>query len=82
MNDTYFDEDLHVATATGRRSQGFARKNRDVDACARDEAREGYTSACLGTKVNIGHFDPLLEKAAGHWGIVSSVKDMVSRTAF
>ncbi|KAJ9096125.1 hypothetical protein QFC20_006500 [Naganishia adeliensis] len=76
MNDTYLDEDLHVATRTGRRSQGFARKDQEVAACAEDEARHGFSDECLGTKVNIGHFDPSLEKAAGHWGIVSSVKDM------
>lgn len=80
MNDIYFDEDLQTATRNGRRSQGFARKNQDVYACAEDEARQGSSDECLGVKVNIGHFDPSLEKAAGHWGIVSSVEDMVSRT--
>jgi CubicO group peptidase (beta-lactamase class C family) len=78
MNNTYFDEDLHVATRTGKRSQGFARRDQDVDACAEEEAREGFSAACLGKKVNIGYFDPALEHAAGHWGIVSSVKDLVS----
>lgn len=79
MNDTYFDVDLPVATRTARRSQGFARKYQDLEECIRDEEREGFSVACLGTKVNIGHFDPIMEKYTGHWGIVSSIKDMVSQ---
>lgn len=78
MNGTYFDEDLDDATRTGNRAQGFARRDQDVDACAEDEAGKGFSAACLGTKVSIGYFDPALEHAAGHWGIVSSIKDLVS----
>lgn len=78
MNATYFDADISESTMTGGRAQGFGRRNQDLDACARDEDKQGFSAACLGDKVNIGLFDPRQERTPGHWGIASNLGDLVS----
>ncbi|KAJ9118536.1 hypothetical protein QFC22_003755 [Naganishia vaughanmartiniae] len=76
MSDTFWD--IATMPPNGRRSQGFARRLQQVDACFDDEKRTGFSSACLGEKLNIGYFDPRLERTFGHWGVITNARDMAT----
>jgi CubicO group peptidase (beta-lactamase class C family) len=75
MSDTVWD--IANMPPNDKRAQGFARRYQHVDACIEDETRFGFSAECLGEKLNIGYFDPRLERTFAHWGIITNGKDMV-----
>lgn len=79
MVDTTYDTEK--ATASGQRSDSFARKGMCLDGCMEDLDNPRIRKEYQGELVNVG-FLPQGAMSAGFGGIITSAKDMVRLLPF